>query len=64
MVEVFRNMFSELIEYVSGDPHYIIKVDAEVYAGHICSCASSRFSIVALSSRKMVKSWEFSPTFL
>ncbi|GMB09890.1 hypothetical protein EDD69_11547 [Thermolongibacillus altinsuensis] len=60
MVEVF----SAPIEYVSGDPHYITKVDTEVYAGHICSCASSRFSIVALGSRKMVKRWEFSPTFL
>jgi hypothetical protein len=30
--EIFRNMFPTLIEYASGDPHYITKVDTEVYA--------------------------------
>jgi hypothetical protein len=30
--EIFRNMFPTLIEYSSGDPHYIEKVDTEVYA--------------------------------
>ncbi|MCQ5364780.1 hypothetical protein NOW01_07135 [Anoxybacillus salavatliensis] len=30
--EIFRNMFPTLIEYESGDPHYIQQVDTDVYA--------------------------------
>jgi hypothetical protein len=30
--EIFRNMFPTMIEYASGDPHYIEKVDTEIYA--------------------------------
>jgi hypothetical protein len=30
--EIFRNMFPTMIEYASGDPHYIQKVNTEVYA--------------------------------